>query len=302
MKGKQFKMKISNFSHIPVLLSETIDALLVAPGYTYIDGTIGGGGHATAILEKGGKVLGIDKDEDALSYIESTSNQYISEGKLILRKGSFSDIKKIASEAGFYEVNGILYDIGVSSYQLDASGRGFSIKHDETLDMRMDKEQTLTAYDVVNSYPKDKLVDIFYRYGEEHNAVKIAEEIVNLRKKTKITTTRELALIIERIPHKNEPIHPATRAFQAIRIEVNKEIDELKKGLLDGADILKEKGRLAVISFHSLEDRVVKQSFEQFQKKGIGTIVTKKPIIAAFDETASNKRARSAKLRVFEKN
>lgn len=294
-------MSINNFSHIPVLLAEATDALMVAPGHTYIDGTLGGGGHTKIILEKGGKVLGIDKDEDAIEYVKEALNSYVSKNQLTLVKGSFSDIKKIGKEAGYEQVDGILFDVGVSSYQLDASGRGFSIRRDEVLDMRMDMNQKLSAYEVVNSYPKEKLIEIFYRFGEEHNAVKIAEEIVATRKKADIRTTNELVQIVMRIPHRNEPIHPATRIFQAIRIEVNSELDELKRSLADGCEMLNPKGRMVVISFHSLEDRVVKQSFDLLQRNGWGMVVTKKPIIATSDELAKNKRARSAKMRIFER-
>ncbi len=293
---------MSNFSHIPVLLSEAVFALKVARGQKYIDATLGGGGHTRLILENGGTVLGIDRDTEAISHVKHLLKQYIDEGVLFVKKGNFSEIERIAKEQGFEKVAGILLDIGVSSYQMDNAQRGFSIRHDEALDMRMDSSAMLTAYDVVNSYPKEKLIEIFYRYGEEHNALKIADEIVAIRKKNEIKTTMELAQLIERIPHKSEPIHPATRVFQAIRIEVNGELDELKKGLLGGVGLLESGGRLVVISFHSLEDRIVKKTFEVFKKEGLGTVVTKKPIIANFNEVNKNKRSRSAKMRVFERS
>lgn len=292
---------MNDFSHTPVLLKEAVDALEVAAGQKYIDATLGGGGHTRLILENGGMVLGIDQDGDALEFATTKFGQHIKEGRLTTRQGNFSDIKKIAAEKGFEKVNGILFDLGVSSYQLDASGRGFSIKHDEKLDMRMDKSQELSAFEVVNKYPVEALTEIFYRFGEEHNARKIAEEIEIRRRKGEITTTKELSEIAEGISHKSEAIHPATRIFQAIRIEVNGEIEALKKGLNEGFDLLDAHGRMVVISFHSLEDRVVKKTFEDFRKKGEGMVVTKKPIIATFDETKLNKRARSAKMRVFEK-
>ncbi len=292
---------MSNFSHIPVLLNEAIFALKVARGQKYIDGTLGGGGHTKLILENGGIVLGIDRDNDAITHVSGLLKRYIDEGALFITKGKFGEIGRIAKENGFEKVAGVLLDIGVSSYQMDAAGRGFSIRHDEALDMRMDPSQELTAYDVVNSYPKEKLIEIFYRYGEEHNALKIADEIVAIRKKNEIKTTRQLAQIVERIPHKSEAIHPATRVFQAIRIEVNAELDELRKGLEGGVGLLESHGRLVAISFHSLEDRIVKKTFEMFQKEGFGTVVTKKPIIAGFNEVSKNKRSRSAKMRVFER-
>lgn len=292
---------MSNFSHIPVLLDEAIDALMVAPNKKYIDATLGGAGHTALILEKGGIVLGIDKDTDALESVKEKFGKEIDAGRLKTVHGSFSNIKKIAEENGFEKVSGILFDVGVSSYQLDNSGRGFSIRHDEKLDMRMDSSASLTAYDVVNSYPVEKLIEIFYRYGEEHNAKEIAQVIGEKRRKEKITTTKELAQIAEGISHRSEAIHPATRIFQAIRIEVNGELEELKRGLTDGLELLETKGRLVAISFHSLEDRVVKQSFETFVRGGIGIVVNKKPIIANFNEVKKNKRSRSAKMRVFEK-
>lgn len=292
---------MSTFSHIPVLLKEAIFALKVVRGQKYIDGTLGGGGHTKLILENGGIVLGIDRDDDALSHVFETQKKYIDEGALTIAKGNFGEIESIAKKKGFDKVDGILLDIGVSSYQMDTSKRGFSIRHDEVLDMRMDATQKLTAYDVVNKYPKEKLIEIFYRYGEEHNALKIADEIVATRKKKDIRATRELASIIERIPHRSEPIHPATRVFQAIRIEVNGELEELTKGLEGGVRTLSSGGRMVVISFHSLEDRIVKKTFETLSKNGLGTVVTKKPIIADFDEVNKNKRSRSAKMRVFEK-
>ena len=216
-------------------------------------------------------------------------------------KGNFEDIKKIATENGFEKVDGILFDFGVSSYQLDNSGRGFSIRRDEELDMRMDMEATLSALDVVNSYPKDKLTEIFYTYGEEHNAKEIADAIVEKRRKTEIRTTKELKEICEKISHKDGPIHPATKVFQAIRIEVNNEIGVIKKGVSDAVELLLPQGRLVAISFHSLEDRVIKQMFETLKRQGVGIVVTKKPLVADDNEVSWNKRARSAKMRIFEK-
>lgn len=292
----------NNFHHIPVLLSESLDALNVSEGKKYIDATLGGGGHTREIIKHGGMVLGLDQDQDAIKHVQEDQSVNIKNQKLTLVKGNFADIKKIALENGFEKVDGILFDLGVSSYQIDSSGRGFSFKKDERLDMRMDTGLRLTAFDVVNSYSFEKLVDIFYRYAEEHNAKGIAQAIVDRRKKGKITTTKELASIIERIPHKNEDIHPATRVFQAIRIEVNSELEVLKTALQDSFELLNSKGRIVVISFHSLEDRITKQMFEKFKREEKGFVVTKKPLIAHPDEIIRNRRARSAKLRVFEKS
>lgn len=292
---------MNNFSHIPVLLHEAVDALKVEPGKRYIDATLGGGGHTEEIIKRGGVVLGIDQDEDALEYVSQRLKSFINEKKLVLRKGNFEDIQKLAHDNGFENVDGVLFDLGVSSYQLDNSGRGFSIKNDEELDMRMNKESELSAFDVVNTYPESVLIDIFYRYGEEHNAKGIAQAIVDTRKKEKIRTTKELSGLIERLPHKSEEIHPATRVFQAIRIEVNGELNAVKQGVYDSLPLLAPGGRVAVISFHSLEDRIVKQLFEKVRREGVGETITKKPLIATYEENVRNRRSRSAKMRIFEK-
>jgi 16S rRNA (cytosine1402-N4)-methyltransferase len=293
---------MNNFSHTPVLTVETIEGLHIANGKKYIDATIGGGGHASLIMQNGGVVLGIDQDEDALEYVAMNQEKRIKDKELVLVHGNFINIKGLAIENGFGNVDGILFDLGVSSYQLDSARRGFSIKHEEKLDMRMDTSKGMSAFEVVNEYPRDRLIEIFYRYGEEHNAQEIAEAIVAIRKKGEITTTKELAQIIEKVPHKSESIHPATRVFQAIRIEVNGELDAIKEGVGAGIELLNSKGRIVVISFHSLEDRIIKKMFEEWKREGRGTIVTKKPLIARGEEIMKNKRSRSAKLRVFEKD
>ena len=291
----------NNFHHIPVLLNEAVDALEIEPGKKYIDATVGGGGHTSEILKRGGLVLGLDQDSEATEFVKQTLESNIKNKELRVIKSNFRDIKQIALENGFGQVDGILFDLGVSSYQLDSSNRGFSIRHDETLDMRMDQSSLLSAYEVVNKYSFDRLVDIFYRYGEEHNARKIAEEIVSTRKRHPIITTKELASICERISHKSEAIHPATRVFQAIRIEVNEELDALRQALEASFELLNKNGRMVVFSFHSLEDRIVKKTYEKWKRKGLGTVLSKKPLTATFEELSKNKRARSAKLRIFEK-
>jgi 16S rRNA (cytosine1402-N4)-methyltransferase len=292
---------MKSYNHIPVLLEEAVDGLAVTAGKKYIDATLGGGGHTSLIIQKGGIVLGIDQDSDAIDFVSQNQESRIKNKELRVVKGNFEDIKKIAKDNGFEKIDGILFDFGVSSYQLDSSGRGFSIRHDEELDMRMDRDVQFSALDIVNKYPKEKLIDIFYRYGEEHNAKEIATEIVEKRRKGEIRTTKELKEICERISHKDEKIHPATRIFQAIRIEVNNEIEVIKKGLNEAIELLRPNGRMVVISFHSLEDRVVKQMFETFKRAGLGTIITKKPLVADALEAESNKRSRSAKMRIFEK-
>ncbi len=289
------------FKHTSVLLNEAIEALNVKDGEKYIDATLGGAGHAAEIIKRGGLVLGIDKDSDALDFVCENQKEHIETKRLIVAQGNFLDIKRIAQENKFLDVSGVLFDLGVSSYQLDEGERGFSLKGEARLDMRMDRQQELSAYHVVNSYSKDKLQEIFYLYGEEANARQIAEAIHDARRKVPIATTKELSELIQTIPHKSEPIHPATRVFQAIRIEVNDELGSEKKGLQDAVDVLKVGGRIVVISFHSLEDRIAKQLFSKMERESKGRVITKRPVTASFDELNANKRARSAKLRVFEK-
>jgi len=292
---------MKQFNHIPVLLEDAVAGLNVTKGKRYIDATLGGGGHAGLILQKGGIVLGIDQDQDAIEFVMHSQESRIKNKELRVTKGNFEQIKKIAEENGFEQVDGILFDFGVSSYQLDNSGRGFSIRREEELDMRMDADATLSALDVVNSYSRDRLIEIFYKYGEEHNAKEIALAIVEKRRKSEIRTTKELKEICEKISHKDAKIHPATKIFQAIRIEVNNEIEVIKKGVNDAVGLLSPHGRLVVISFHSLEDRVVKQLFETFKRQGLGIVITKKPLVADDTEVTGNKRSRSAKMRIFEK-
>lgn len=293
---------MSNFTHIPVLLTESIDALEIKQGGRYIDATIGGGGHTQEILKHGGLVLGIDQDDEALSFVRGSQEISIKSKALSVVKGNFRNIKKLAIENRFEKADGILMDLGVSSHQLDTATRGFGIKGNEALDMRMDNKSSLSAFDVVNKYPREKLIEIFYRYGEEHNAKDAAQTIIESRKKKEITTTFELAQLLMTVPHKSEAIHPATRVFQAIRIEVNDELEALKEGLEQGIEVLGNNGRMVVISFHSLEDRIVKQAFARFERSGKGKLITKKPITASFAESKNNRRSRSAKMRVFEKH
>lgn len=289
------------FKHTPVLLQQVIDSLNIAPEKKYIDATLGGGGHTREIINRGGIVLGIDQDIDALTFVQENFQLPISNNQLKVAQGNFRDIKKIAEEFGFGTVSGILFDLGVSSYQLDTSHRGFSIKHDEHLDMRMDKSSELTAYDVVNSYSKEALSDIFMRFGEEEKAGIVAEKILEQRKIKKIDTTGDLTKVIEMVVKRQGMRHPATLIFQAIRIEVNDELKAIREGLLKGIELLEKNGRMSVISFHSLEDRIIKQQFDVWERKGIGKTISKKPITAEDLELEENFRARSAKLRVFEK-
>ncbi len=307
------------FKHKSVLLEECIDGLNIKKDGIYVDGTLGGGGHSFHILEKlspYGKLIGIDRDNEA---IEAATNKLKDFDNKILYRGNHDDIKDILDKLSIEKVDGILMDLGVSSYQLDESSRGFSYMQDSRLDMRMDKESSLSAYDVVNKYSFEELVRIFKDYGEEKYSNSIARKICKVRETKSIDTTLQLVDIIKSsVPYKAtlEKQHPAKRVFQAIRIEVNNELEGLKNTIIDCVDKLNTKGRLAIITFHSLEDRIVKQTYEQLQGKctcpsdfpicvcgfkSYGKIITKKPIVSTKEELEENPRARSAKLRIFEK-
>ncbi len=307
------------FSHKPVLLRECIELLRVKPDGFYVDGTVGGGGHSSEILRKlgsGGKLLGIDRDSEAIEAAGTKLSQIRTDGKFELRKGTFSNI---ADYCGERRPDGILLDIGVSSHQLDEAERGFSYKADAPLDMRMDRSCGITAADVVNGYPQEEIVRILREYGEERYAGRIAGAIAGRRRKAPIKTTLELAETVKSaVPAKylSGEGHPAKRTFQAIRIEVNDELGELTKALDSAIEILGAEGRLVVITFHSLEDRIVKNRFRNAQfpctcppdfpvcvcgKKPKGRVVTPHPVTAGEDELKDNNRAHSAKVRAFEK-
>lgn len=307
------------FNHIPVLLNECIECLNIKESGIYVDGTLGGGGHSSHVLKrlnKTGRLIGIDRDKEALKHTSEKLKEY---SNVTYINDKHENIRNILLELGIDKVDGILLDLGVSSYQLDEPSRGFSYMNDAPLDMRMNKEQDFTAYDVVNKYSEERLKEIFFLYGEEKYSKAIARKIVDVRKLKDIKTTLELVDIIKSaIPAKarNEKQHPAKRVFQAIRIEVNGELVDLEQALKDAVISLKKDGRLLVITFHSLEDRIVKKTFEELQGKCIcpadfpkcvcgfesyGRIVNKKPIIADNEELENNPRARSAKLRVFER-
>ncbi len=285
------------FFHKSVLFQEALEGLDIKPGEKYIDATLGGGGHTKGILDAGAIVLGIDQDSKAREFVVSLLGEY---QNLTVKEGNFRDIETIA-EGEFQKVSGILFDLGVSSYQLDTQGRGFSIKRDEKLDMRMNTGQELSAYEVVNTYTQEELSDIFIRYGEEEKGLEVAKKIVEERRKGEITTTGRLVEVIEAVVRRSGKVHPATKIFQALRIEVNDEIRALKEGLSGAISLLVPGGRIAVISFHSLEDRIIKRTFDDWEEKGLGQVVTKKPVTAGLDEVRSNPRARSAKLRIFKK-
>ena len=306
------------FKHIPVLLNECIEGLNINPDGIYVDGTLGGAGHSSQIIKKlssKGMLIGIDRDEEALKAAKEKLKDY---NNVKYVHGNHDDIKQILSELNIDKVDGILLDLGVSSYQLDERNRGFSYMADAQLDMRMDKTSNLTAKEVVNNYSESELARIILEYGEERFAKKIANNICKLRKEKEIETTKELSDIIEKTIPKalQKDGHPAKRTFQAIRIEVNNEIEPLYRTILDCIDVLKPKGRLCTITFHSLEDRAVKNAYADAKGKctcppdlpycvcgykTLGNIINKKPIVANEEETKENSRSKSAKLRIFEK-
>jgi len=306
------------FKHKPVLLQECIEGLNIKEDGIYVDGTLGGAGHSSQILKKlssKGKLIGIDRDEEALSAAKEKLKDF---QNVTYLHGNHDDIKELLQNIGIDKVDGILLDLGVSSYQLDERTRGFSYMGDSILDMRMDKSQELTAEIVINEYSEERLSRIIEEYGEEKFAKKIASNIVKERQINPIKTTMQLVDIIKRsIPlSKQKDGHPAKRTFQAIRIEVNNEIEPLKETIKQCIGCLKEEGRLCVITFHSLEDRAVKQAYIELEGKctcpkdlpycvcgykSEGKIINKKPIIATKEEQEENSRSKSAKLRIFEK-
>ena len=291
--------------HIPVLKKEIIKYLDPKEGMVIVDCTVGLGGHSADILEKikdKGQLIGIDLDEDVLR-LASHRLSSISRGYRLFH-GNYKDVDIILDGAGIERIDGALIDLGISSYQIDTQERGFSLKLNGPLDMRMNKDLKIDAAKIVNHYSKDELCDLFRTYGEERFSSRIASRIVNERRKSNITNTHTLAKIItDAVPAKFRygRIHPATRVFMALRIAVNDEINNLTEGLKKIVPILKKGGRFCVISFHSIEDRIVKRFYQSLSKAGILNILTKKPVIADEAELELNPRARSAKLRVAEK-
>lgn len=301
------------FNHIPVLLKECIEELKIKEDGIYVDGTMGGAGHSIEIVKKlseNGLLIGIDRDEDAINVAKDRLKTF---KNVEYYNDNHDNIKTILNGR---KVDGILLDLGVSSYQIDDESRGFSYTKETNLDMRMDKTQSLTAEKVINTYSEDDLANIIFEYGEEKFARKIARNICEYRKEKDIKTTKQLVEIIEKsIPYKGDG-HPAKRTFQAIRIEVNNEIKPLYNTITDSIECLKQGGRLCVITFHSLEDRAVKKAYADnigkctcpkdlpyciCGNKKMGEIITKKPIIPTKEEIEKNPRSKSAKLRVFEK-
>lgn len=309
-----------NFSHRSVLLDECIEALNIKPDGIYVDGTAGGGGHSLEIAKKltaGGRLIAIDRDDAAISAATERLKDY--SDRVTFVRNNFSSIKESCLDLGIDKIDGVLLDLGVSSYQLDTVERGFTHNSDAPLDMRMDRRNDLDAYTVVNTYSADQLKKVIYNYGEERFAPKIAAAIVRYREKETIKTTGQLVEIIKSAipPSAREGgHHPAKRTFQAIRIEVNGELDAIEPTIRNATDILAPEGRIAIITFHSLEDRIVKQTYADLAsgcncprdlpvcvcgRKPRVNVLTRKPILPSERELEENPRSRSAKLRVAEK-
>lgn len=307
------------FKHKSVLLNECLDGLNIKEDGIYVDGTLGGAGHSNEILKrlkKDGMLIGIDRDMDALNAAKKRLENF---DNVIFVHDNHANIRNILKEQKINGVDGILLDLGVSSYQLDEASRGFSYMADAKLDMRMNQEDCISAYDVVNNYSEQKLASIFFDYGEERYSKQISRKICQIRENKKIETTLQLVDVIKSaIPSRalQEKQHPAKRVFQAIRIEVNEELSKLQKAVEDSIYSLNDGGRLCIITFHSLEDKIVKHTYEQMQGKctcpkdfpvcvcgykSYGKIINKKPIVATSEELEENPRSRSAKLRIFER-
>ena len=303
------------FKHEPIMLEECIENLNIRPNGIYVDGTLGGAGHSSKIIEnlsEEGLLIGIDRDKEALSASGKRLEKY-KNVKYVW--GNHEQIKDHVENLGITNVDGILLDLGVSSYQIDEPTRGFSYTKNARLDMRMNKEQQLTAEEVINNYSKEELSDIFFKYGEEKFSKRISDKIVNARAEKRIETTYELADIIRAAVPK-DAIDSFKRVFQALRIEVNGELKDLEKAIKDSVELLNDGGRICIITFHSLEDRIVKNTFAELEGKctcpkdfpicvcgvkSFGKVITRKPIIPKEEEQERNPRSKSAKLRVFER-
>jgi len=291
--------------HAPVMLKEILKYLDPKPGQTVLDCTIGLGGHSQEILKMispRGRLIGIDRDSESLSLTDKRLKKINKSYKLIWE--DYRNLNKIMSDLELERADGILFDLGASSYQLENPERGFSIKFDGPLDMRMDRQSFISAYDLVNSLSEKEISSILKTFGQEHWHNRIANVLVRQRSKTPISTTKQLTnIVLQAMPYRQRRlrIHPATRTFQAFRIAVNRELEALEIALDKSLEFLKPNGNLCVISFHSLEDRIVKNKFRQFAKEGILKILTKKPLMSEAEEVGVNPRCRSAKLRVAQK-
>ena len=304
--------------HKPVLFEETMENMISDINAVYVDCTLGGGGHTEGLLEKStekSKIIAIDQDDEAISFAKKRLEKY--GVKLQIFKDNFRNLDTVVYSAGYDKVDRILMDIGVSSNQLDNIERGFSYKYEAKLDMRMNRNLEISAYDIINGFSEKEIADIIYKYGEEPKSRKIAKNIVEYRKNKEIETTTELSEIIIKSIGKSMKKHPAKRTFQAIRIFVNKELEVLEEALDKSLDLLNPGGRLLVIAVHSFEDRLLKEKFRNYEnpckcpsdipicvcgKKSMGKVVTKKPIVAQKKELEENNRSHSAKLRIFERS
>ncbi len=288
------------YNHFPVLLAEFLEYFEGINIKVFFDGTLGAAGHAQAILEAHPEIeifIGCDQDKMALDLAQERLKPWM--GKVVLFHGNFSELPDFLDKLNIQHVDGCFLDLGLSSMQLDSEERGFSFKYDAPLDMRMNKQNALTAQDVVNRYSEKDLARIFKEYGEERRWKKVAEAIVQARRKKEIVTTNDLLEVIGKVVKRTKRINPATLIFQALRIEVNNELKHIQDGINFAIERLSPNGRIGVISFHSLEDRIVKHTFRD--KKNILDILTKKPIISSFGERRRNPRSRSAKMRFAEK-
>ena len=289
---------MSGREHIPVLFQEVLENLISNENGVFVDATVGAAGHSLGLLGRHSKLhlIGIDRDQEALERSRESLKVY--SDRVTLVRCNFGDMKELLHNAGIRSIDGALFDLGISSYQL-LSGRGFSFVDDEELDMRMDRTQDLTAYDIVNSYRQDEIARILYEYGEEWQSRRIAKAIFESRKKDRIRTGRQLAEIIASVKRRTGRTHPATKSFQALRIAVNDELQSLVKGMSGAIELLSPGSRIGIITFHSLEDRIVK---ERFRNDSTLTVLTRKPVRPGPGEVRSNPRSRSAKLRIAQKN
>lgn len=290
-------------AHIPVLFDETIASLDLAPGQTVVDGTLGNAGHSSAIAKAipGGTLVGIDQDTTALSVAKAALEPFLHTTKILFIHGNSRNIGTLVTDAGISSIDRVLLDVGLRSDQVDDAERGFSFQHDGPLDMRMDQTQDLTAADIVNTWREETIADLIYVYGDERASRRIAKAIVARRAETPFTRTAELAQLVKESVRSHGKTHPATKTFQALRIVVNDELAALREALAGSWELLRSGGRLAVISFHSGEDAMVKSFMREKDQQGEGTMVTKKPIMASDAELESNPRSRSARLRVITK-
>ncbi|MFH2136997.1 MAG: 16S rRNA (cytosine(1402)-N(4))-methyltransferase RsmH [Candidatus Omnitrophota bacterium] len=291
--------------HTPVMVEEVLSYLQLSPGKVIVDCTLGEGGHSEGILRKitpGGKLIGIDQDDDALSITRLRLSRF--EGSFDLVHSNFRNFREILFQLGVDQVDGVVFDLGVSMMQLSTPERGFSFRHDGPLNMRMDKYAQITAFDLVNNLSEEEIANLIYTFGEERYSRRIARRIIEERTKNAIATTGQLAdIVMKSYPYHDRyrKIHPATRTFMALRIAVNRELEVLQSGICDAINMLRKGGRICVIAFHSLEDRIVKNEFRAQAKNGVLSLITKKPLVPTEDEMLRNAPSRSAKLRVAEK-